>query len=321
VMATRRIGLTWSRGDDFRQREALTDRTPLPQSRSVRRVPLGSLVSPKPGHGAIGTIGCLADTRGKSWDDLDAIVRPTAWQGNLKVQLPADHYARLHEYRSPDAGTPLLWQVNAEGPDGCAAIALGILQVLAEANPEMGFTTTCSHGVYVPDVMLNWLASLDNVWVLHVVCGVLDTDEYVRRFEQLQRVGDDDKENARRFEQLKRFRDAGVPTAALIVTGDEWQNSLLRKRAAQLLHEVPDRRRKGAIIERPYLSPESPRSDGRRLSRRMRPSTQATLPVEDESSPEAEPPLICRGDCRDCDVLCGYHALRDRLSFHRLPLF
>lgn len=297
------VVLAWTDAEEFVMRKAGTR---FVMTRNVRRKPLSDWVCEP--ETRIGELACLVDTRSGSRNDLDAIIRPTPWEGNLTVQLPADHGPRLYEWSSPAVGTPLLWRVNAEGVDGAAAIALGLLQTLAEANPDMGFTTTCSHGVHVPGLMLDWLASLRNIWVQHVFCGKLDEPGK--------------KENDRRFKQLSRFRDHGVPTVALIVTGAEWQNSLLRKRAAHLLDDG-DSAPRGVIVERPYPTPDALRADGRRSRRSVPASQDALIEADQPASSDATLPICRRGtSCSGCETLCGYHLLRrlGKLSFSRLPL-
>lgn len=297
--------LAWGDGDEFRQWNAGSDAPSI--TRSVRRVGVGDWASLK-SDSPIGQIQYLVDTRSGSRGELEAISRPTPWVGNLTVQLPSYHGPRLYQYLSPKAGSPLLWQISPDGPDGSAAVALGLLQTLAEANPEMGFTATCSHGVHVSDTMLDWLARLGNAWVQHVFCGEFGKP--------------DEGENLHRFEQLRRFRDFGVPTVALIVTRGDWPNSLLRKQAAHLLEEV-DPVRQGVIIERPHPSTDAPRADGRRSRRPTPPSQDALIEADETSSAETALPLCRRGtSCSCCETLCGYHLLRGlgKLSFSRLPL-
>jgi hypothetical protein len=299
------IVLAWGAEDEFRQWTAGSGDPPM--TRSVRRVAIGDWASLKP-DSPIGQIGYLVDTRSGSRKELDAVIRPTPWVGNLTVQLPSYHGPRLYEHASPEAGTPLLWEISPDGPDGSAAIALGLLQTLAEANPEMGFTATCSHRVHVSDTMLDWLARLGNAWVQHVFCGEFGKP--------------DEGENLHRFEQLRRFRDFGVPTVALIVTRGDWPNSLLRKQAAHLLVEVDDVR-KGIIIERPRSSPDAPRADGRKSRRSVPASQDAPIEADQPASSEATLPICRRGtSCSGCETLCGYHLLRrlGKLSFSRLPL-
>jgi hypothetical protein len=148
--------------------------------------------------------------------------------GLLSIRLPVtgsaslDRYTRRREFRQAAA-----LRVDAESADGAMSIGLGILQVWAENNPRLRFTTICSHAVWPSNAMLDWLASLPNVWVGHTVSAWFGPDELDHRFACLD-----------------RYLDFGIPSAVWISTSPRWENGPVVQRALQ---RVPP----AAIIEYP----------------------------------------------------------------------
>ncbi len=222
----------------------------------------------------------------------------------FRIQIPRDGSRRLNARHFPvRKDFPMLWRVDAEAADGSMSIALGLFQAIAEANPDMGFTTVCSHNFLVEEEMLCWLASLDNVWIAHSVSGWLAKEEADIRFEAIH-----------------RFRDAGLRNVIFHTTSARWNNSETRKRALRVFEKemetAPD-----YVIERPYfdalgagVASDAPEDVDVPHCRRL---PQSELCQEDAAADTTDDfdatPSRTRSSlawpCGKCPILCGYSTI------------
>jgi hypothetical protein len=222
----------------------------------------------------------------------------------LSIRLPVTGNASLRRYglRGRDGERPV-WRVDSESADGAMSIALGNLQVFAEANPEMRFVSICSHAVRPSNAMLCWLGALSNIWVGSTVSGWLDPGELDHRFRAIE-----------------RFISYDIPSVVWITTHPTWDNQSVLERALTL---VPPER----IIEYPLrgthrqelpvlnVNPFGACGD-HRVDRAHRPFIVTRRASSDGQSVRIEPdghdcfvqhPLHAR--CSNCRLRCGLPAL------------
>lgn len=245
------------------------------------------------------------------------IIRNGLTNDLLRIQIPTDGKRRLSAHKFPlHDGLPLLWRMDAEAADGSMSIALGLFQAVAEANPDMGFTTVCSHNFLVEEEMLCWLASLGNVWVAHSVSGWLSKEEADLRFDS-----------------IRRFTDAGVRSVIFLVTSRRWPSSETRKRALRLFegpHGAAGKAAPDFVIERPYFDAvgagrASDAPEGMALAHCNR-LPQSELCRDDaaaqtgdaEAAPDRRRNTRPR-PCGDCPILCGYSTIAKRNPLKLTP--
>lgn len=136
----------------------------------------------------------------------------------LAIRLPVTGDASLRRYRDGSSREPSVWRVDAESSDGAMSIALGILQMWAETNPQMRFTSICSHAVIPSDAMLCWLSALSNVWVGHTTSPWFSQEALDVRFAA-----------------IKRYIAFGIPSVVWITIHPRWDNVKVLQRALELV--------------------------------------------------------------------------------------
>lgn len=224
----------------------------------------------------------------------------------LRVRLPSDRNADLRQCRPRrQSGEPPIYRVDGESADGAMSIGLGILQMWAERNANLWFTTICSDAVAPSDVMLCWLAELRNVFAVgHTVAGWFSREELDQRFHAIQ-----------------RFIGFGIPTTIWITTHRGWDNGTILNRALDL---VPPEQiieyplRTGSEQELPLLhvNPDGACGD----YREGRGGKACRVHYDEDAAGVIVPRLVNengreQGDrtpharCRGCRLRCGFTTL------------
>jgi hypothetical protein len=223
----------------------------------------------------------------------------------LTIRLPRDPETALASLAGRK-GCPLpeFWRVDAESSDGSFSIALGLIQRLAELNPDMRFTTISSDYFRPSDMMLAWLAELPNVWVGHTVSAFFTHDDLDSRFGS-----------------IARYIEAGVPTAVWVTTHWNWDNQAVLDRVLDLAS--PEQ-----IIEAPLSHSTQPQELsvfninplGSCASNRYDRRGRLCVPVDGayrvplDTGEYAEPCGVPHAKCKACTVRCGHLALSSKLD-------
>ena len=121
------------------------------------------------------------------------------------IQLPKYESYDLAPARARVGKKRMIWRVDSETTDVSASLALGQMQLWAEANPLDWFVSISSNYYHVPQAMLQRAAALPNLVVGHTFS---------------QWFGEDDLAN--RLHALKRYLKAGVCTQVWLATRMKW---------------------------------------------------------------------------------------------------
>ena len=217
------------------------------------------------------------------------------------IQLPKYGSYDLSPARARIGRQRMIWRVDSETADASASLALGQMQLWAEANPNDWFVAISSNYYNVSEGNLAWAASLPNLIVGHTFSPWF---------------GEDDLQN--RHNALSKVVDAGVRTQVWLATRPSWETSLEKKniiddaismvRPTQLIEVAYHDRKVGHEPTTLNLNPLGTccevqvDTSGRRVKDGM-------VKVDGEMVPAKK----SFGKCRGCRLLCGItHEIKSR---------
>jgi len=223
----------------------------------------------------------------------------------LRITLPADGDASLGDLIPKGRKDGVMtWRVDCESSTGDLSIALGLLQVWCETNPDQSFATICSDHFRPSDAMLAWLAALDNVVVGHSVSAWFSPEELESRFAAIE-----------------RFLEWGIPTVIWVVTDPDWDNGPVAERATALVgkdHIIEEPHRRGQSKQCPpvlHVNPAGPcsanRHDGKERNLEFVSSADGgpdDYMVRLDDGTIEQPSGGVHSRCKGCTIRCGLAA-------------